>query len=59
MRVVVEVRRGENSEVILNNLYAHTQLQSVYGINIVALVDGQPKVLNLKELIDAFIGHRR
>ena len=59
MRIVIEVRRGENSEVILNNLYAHTQMQSVYGINIVALVDGQPKILKLKELIEAFICHRR
>src|SRR3990167_3613824 len=59
MRIVIEIRRGENAEVILNNLYAHTQLQGVYGINMVALVDGQPKLLNLKELIDAFICHRR
>ena len=55
MRVVIELRRGENAEVILNNLYAHTQLQSVFGINMVALVDGQPKILNLKQLLDAFI----
>ncbi len=59
MRVVVEIRRGENTDIILNNLYAHTQLQSVYGINMVALADGQPKVLNLKQLIEAFIRHRR
>jgi DNA gyrase subunit A len=59
MRVVVEVRRGENTEVILNNLFVQTPLQSVYGINIVALVDGQPKVLNLKQLIEAFIRHRQ
>jgi DNA gyrase subunit A len=59
MRVVIEVRRGENSEVILNNLFVHTQLQSVFGINMVALADGQPKVLNLKQLIEAFIRHRR
>jgi len=59
MRVVIEVRRGENADVIMNNLFVHTQLQSVYGINMVALADGQPRVLNLKELIDAFIGHRR
>lgn len=59
MRVVVEVRRGENSEVILNNLFVHTQLQSVYGINMVALADGQPRVLNLKQLIEFFILHRR
>lgn len=59
MRVVIEVRRGENSEVIQNNLFVQTQLQSVYGINIVALLDGQPRVLNLKDLIEAFIRHRR
>lgn len=59
MRVVVELRRGENSEVILNNLFVHTQLQAVFGINIVALVDGQPKILNIKNLIEAFIRHRR
>ena len=59
MRVMVEVRRGENAEVILNNLFVHTQLKSVFGINVVALVDGQPKVLNLKELLEAFIHHRR
>lgn len=59
MRVVVELRRGENSEVVLNNLYVHTQLQSVYGINMVALVDGQPKILNIKKILDSFIKHRR
>lgn len=59
MRVVVEIRRGENADVILNNLFVHTQLQSVYGINTVALVDGQPKVLNLKQMMEAFIHHRR
>jgi len=59
MRVVIELRRGENTDVILNNLFVHTQLQSVYGINMVALVHGQPKVLNLKQMIDAFIHHRR
>src|SRR5262249_28983930 len=59
MRVVIEVRRGENTDVILNNLFVHTQLQSVFGINMVALQEGQPKTLNLKELIEAFITHRR
>lgn len=59
MRVVIEIRRGENTDIILNNLFLHTQLQSVYGINIVALSEGQPKVLNLKQLISAFISHRR
>ena len=59
MRVVIEIRRGENIDVILNNLLVHTQLQSVYGINMVALIDGQPKVLNIRQLIEAFILHRR
>src|SRR3546814_4626313 len=55
MRVVIELRRGEVPEVILNNLYAQTQLQSVFGINVVALIDGQPRTLNLKELLEAFV----
>ena len=59
MRVVIELRRGELGEVVINNLYAQTQLQSVFGINIVALVDGQPKLINLKELLECFIKHRR
>ena len=59
MRVVIELRRGEIGDVVLNNLYAQTALQSVFGINMVALVDGQPKVLNLKEIIEAFVRHRR
>lgn len=59
MRVVIELRRGENAEVILNNLFVQTQLQSVFGINMVALVDGQPKLLNVKQLLEAFIRHRR
>ncbi|MCG8534127.1 MAG: DNA gyrase subunit A, partial [Pseudomonadales bacterium] len=59
IRVVIEVRRGENGEVLLNNLYAQTQLESVFGINMVALVDGQPRLLNLKGIIEAFIRHRR
>ncbi|MFC3609631.1 DNA gyrase subunit A [Stutzerimonas tarimensis] len=59
MRVVIELRRGEVPEVVLNNLYAQTQLQSVFGINIVALIDGQPRTLNLKDLLDAFVRHRR
>lgn len=59
MRVVIEIRRGENIDVIMNNLFVHTQLQSVFGINMVALVDGQPKTLNIKELIEAFLRHRR
>jgi DNA gyrase subunit A len=59
MRVVIELRRGENNEIVLNNLFVHTQLQGVFGINIVALVDGQPKILNIKNLLEAFIQHRR
>ncbi len=59
MRVVIELRRGEIGDVVLNNLYAQTGLQSVFGINMVALVDGQPKILNLKEIMEAFIRHRR
>ncbi len=59
MRVVIELRRGEIGDVVLNNLYAQTQLQSVFGINMVALVDGQPRILNLREILEAFIRHRR
>src|SRR6185437_1502404 len=59
MRIVIELRRGENTDVVLNNLYVHTQLQNIFGINMVALVDGQPKLLNIKQLIDAFLKHRR
>ncbi len=59
MRVVIELRRGEMGTVVLNNLYRHTQLENVFGINMVALLDGQPKLLNLKQMIEAFIRHRR
>src|SRR6056297_1873268 len=59
LRVVIELRRGEMGDVVLNNLYAQTQLQTVFGINMVALVDGQPKQLNLKQILQAFIRHRR
>ncbi len=59
LRVVIELRRGEMGDVVLNNLYAQTQLQTVFGINMVALVDGQPKILNLKQILEAFIRHRR
>jgi DNA gyrase subunit A len=59
MRMVIEVRRHANAEVLLNNLYAQTQLQSVFGINMVALDGSQPKVMNLKHILHAFIGHRR
>ena len=59
IRIVIELKRGELGDVVLNNLYAQTQLESVFGINTVALVDGQPKTLNLKELIECFVRHRR
>jgi len=59
IRVVIELKRGELPEVVLNNLYKHTQLQDSFGMNMVALVDSQPRLLNLKEMLEAFIGHRR
>ncbi|MGC2166074.1 MAG: DNA gyrase C-terminal beta-propeller domain-containing protein, partial [Gallionella sp.] len=59
MRAVIELKRGENADVILNKLYKDTQLQDSFGINMVAIIDGQPKLLNLKEIIDAFLRHRR
>jgi DNA gyrase subunit A len=59
MRVVIEIKRGELPDVILNNLYAHTQMQTVFGMNMVALIDGQPRTLNLKEMLDCFLKHRR
>jgi len=59
MRMVIELRRGENAEVLLNNLYQQTQMQNVFGINMVALVDGQPRLLTLKQMLEAFIRHRR
>jgi DNA gyrase subunit A len=59
MRVVIELKRGEQPEVALNNLYKETQMQDTFGMNMVALVDGQPKLLNLKELLEAFLRHRR
>jgi DNA gyrase subunit A len=59
MRVVIELKRGEIPEVILNNLFKQTQLQDTFGINMVALLDGQPRVLNLKEMLHAFLAHRR
>ncbi|MBX9706215.1 MAG: DNA gyrase subunit A, partial [Gammaproteobacteria bacterium] len=59
MRVAIEVRRGENAEVLVNNLYNQTPMQSVFGINMVALIDGQPKCLNLKDILQAFVNHRR
>ena len=59
MRMVIETKRGEPADVLLNNLFKHTAMQNVFGINMVALVDGQPKLFNLKELIEQFIRHRR
>ena len=59
MRVVIELKRGEIPDVVLNNLYKQTQLQDTFGMNMVALVDGQPKVLDLKSMIEAFLSHRR
>ena len=59
MRVVIELKRGEISDVVLNNLYKQTPMESVFGVNMVALADGQPRLLNLKELIEAFLRHRR
>jgi len=59
MRVVIELKRGEVPEVILNNLYKQTQLQDTFGMNMVALIDGQPRLLNLKQILEAFLRHRR
>ena len=59
MRLVIELKRGEVPEVVLNNLYKQTQLQDTFGINMVALVDGQPRLCNLKDLIQVFLEHRR
>jgi DNA gyrase subunit A len=59
MRVVIELKRGEIPEVVLNNLYKQTQLQDSFGINMVALLDGQPRLLNLKQMLAAFLAHRR
>jgi len=59
MRVVFELKRGENADVILNNLYKDTQMQDTFGMNMVALIDGQPRLLNLREMLDAFLRHRR
>ncbi|GKT12907.1 MAG: DNA gyrase subunit A [Thiomicrorhabdus sp.] len=59
MRIVIELRRGEVPEVMINNLYKQTAMQTVFGVNMVALIDGQPKLLNLRQIIEAFIKHRR
>jgi DNA gyrase subunit A len=59
MRMVLELKRGEVPEVVLNNLYKHTQMQDTFGMNMVAILDGQPRLLNLKQMLDAFLRHRR
>jgi len=59
MRIFIEVKRGDSAEVVLNNLYQQTQMESVFGINMVAIVDGRPKLLNLKDLLEVFVRHRR
>jgi len=59
MRIVIELKRGEVADIVLNNLFKHTPMESVFGINMVALLDGQPKLLNLKEMLEAFLRHRR
>ena len=59
MRIVIEIKRGEVAEVVVNNLFAQTQLQGVFGINMVAIDEGQPKILNLKQILEAFVRHRR
>ncbi|MCU0808937.1 MAG: hypothetical protein MUC53_13750, partial [Candidatus Contendobacter sp.] len=59
MRIYIELRRGESADVVLNNLFLHTSLQCVFGVNMVALVDGQPRLLNLKQVLEAFLTHRR
>ena len=59
MRVYIELKRGEHAEVILNNLYKQTQMQDTFGMNMVALIDGQPRLLNLRQMLDAFLRHRR
>lgn len=59
MRIYIEIKRGESAEVVLNNLYQQTQLESVFGINMVALVDGRPRLITLKQALEAFVRHRR
>ncbi|MDQ2701951.1 MAG: DNA gyrase subunit A [Pseudomonadota bacterium] len=59
MRIYIEVKRGDSAEVVLNNLYSQTPMESVFGINMVALVDGRPQLLNLKQMLEAFVRHRR
>ena len=59
MRIYIEMKKGESAEVVLNNLYKQTQMESVFGINMVALVDGRPQLMNLKQMLEAFVRHRR
>ncbi len=59
MRVVIELKRGEVAEIVLNNLYAQTPMETVFGINMVALQDGQPRLMGLRDLLEAFLRHRR
>ncbi|HEX2082225.1 MAG TPA: DNA gyrase subunit A, partial [Xanthomonadaceae bacterium] len=59
MRIYIEVKRGDSADVVLNNLYSQTPMESVFGINMVALVDGRPQLLNLKQMLEAFVRHRR
>ena len=59
MRVVIELKRGEVADIVLNNLYKQTPMESVFGVNMVALQDGQPKLMNLKDILEAFLRHRR
>src|SRR6476469_3899508 len=59
MRAVIELKRGEVADIVLNNLYKLTQMQETFGMNMVALVDSQPRVLNIKQFLDAFLRHRR
>ncbi|MFQ5468965.1 MAG: DNA gyrase subunit A [Gammaproteobacteria bacterium] len=59
MRMVIELKRGESPEVVLNNLYQHSQMQNVFGINMVALINGRPRLLNIKQILEAFVLHRR
>ena len=59
MRIYIEIKRGESAEVVLNNLYSQTPMESVFGINMVALVEGRPQILNLKQMLEAFVRHRR
>src|SRR3546814_4315876 len=59
MRIYIAVKRGDSAEVVLNNLYQQTQMESVFGVNMVELVDGRPQLLNLTQILDAFVRNRR